>query len=405
MPLAAELELPTFDHTDPALRGARYREAMAGLRGYDGWLAAGPFGFIVLDREAGEFFLRTKQAVFPGLMLAQLFSITDGALHEEIVKNILNVNGEDHRRLRNLINPALAPRAVDRYRPAMRRFLAELLDGVGDDGRCEFIADFAKPYPALVIAAAMGVPLSDAPRLHHWSNWIQRQFDPQSLMSEWEGIERAVGQLYAYEDELIATRRRTRGNDLISALITAEEAGDRLTDDELRNVVLNLLAGGIDTSQSQLAHAVRLLAEHPDQWRALRADPQGLAAAAVEEALRYEPITPFTARITTAELEHRSVRFPAGTVVLVSAWHANRDGVEPDTFDVTARRSSARLLTFGAGIHYCAGANLARAEMQEALAFLAERVRTIAPAGPPQYGTSSGIYGLESLPLTLDRTA
>ena len=147
---------------------------------------------------------------------------------------------------------------------------------------------------------------------------IQRQFDPTSLMAEREQIEQAVAEFYAYEDELIAARRGAGrradhpGDDLISALIEAEEAGDRLTDDELRNLVLNILVGGVDTSQSQLAHAVRLLAEHPDQWELLRPIPRGLAGAAVEEALRYEPITPFTARILVDEVEYRGVTFPAG---------------------------------------------------------------------------------------------
>src|SRR3982075_755289 len=118
---------------------------MAELVAHDGWLAANPYGFTVLDREAGEFFLRTKDAVFPGLTIAELFSISDGALHEEIVKNIINVNGEDHRRLRTLVNPALAPRAVDRYRPAMRGFLEQLLASLPADGRCEFIEAIAKP--------------------------------------------------------------------------------------------------------------------------------------------------------------------------------------------------------------------------------------------------------------------
>ena len=402
MPVAAELELPSFDHTNPELRGERYRAAMSTLNGHDGWLAASPFGYIVLDRESGEFFLRTKAAVFPGLIIADLFGITDGPLREEIVKNVINVNGDDHRRLRNLVNPALSPRAVDRYRPAMRRFAAELLAAVPADGRLEFIADFAKPYPSLVIAEVMGVPRDDAPRLHHWSNVIQRQFDPTSLMNQREQIEQAVAEFYEYEDRLIASRRPAPGDDLISALISAEEAGDRLSDDELRNLVLNILVGGVDTSQSQLAHAVRLLAEHPDQWLLLRRDPRGLAGAAVEEALRCEPITPFTARILIDEVEYRDVRFPAGSIVLVSAWHAHRaGGAEPDGFDLSAERSRERLLTFGAGIHYCVGANLARAEMQEALAFLAERVRTIELDGEPEFGTPSGIYGLESLPLKL----
>jgi cytochrome P450 len=403
VPLAAELELPTFDHTDVDLRGNRYREAMTAISGHDGWLAANPFGFTVLDRGSGEFFLRTKEAVFPGLTIAQIFGIEDGPLHEEIVGNIININGDDHRRLRNLVNPALSPRAVDRYRPAMRRFLAQLLGAIDAGGRIEFIEAFAKPYPSLVIAEVMGAPLADAPRLHHWSNWIQRQFDAQSLIAERGEIERAVAEFYAYEDELIARRRTSPGDDLISALIAAEEAGDRLTDHELRNLVLNILVGGVDTSQSQLAHAVRLLAEHPDQWELLRADPHGLALRAVEEALRYEPITPFTARIAVREIEYRGVTFPAGAVVLVSAWHANRDGVEPDEFDIAAERNRARVLTFGAGIHYCVGANLARAEMREGLAFLAEHVRSVRLDGEPEFGTPSGIYGLEKLPLVLER--
>jgi cytochrome P450 len=400
--LAADLELPSFDHTDAELRGDRYRAAMSGLEGHEGWLAAGPFGYIVLDREAGEFFLRTRAAVFPGLAIADIFQITEGPLREEIVKNIINVNGDDHRRLRNLVNPALSPRSVDRYRPAMRRFLEQLLEQVPADGRCEFIATFAKPYPSMVIAEVMGAPLEDAPALYRWSNLIQRQFDPTSLMGERAAIEQAVAEFYAYEDELIARRRPAPGDDLISALIEAEEAGDRLSDDELRNLILNILVGGVDTSQSQLAHAIRLLAAHPDQWELLRSDPHGLASAAVEEALRFEPITPFTARILIDEVEHRGVTFPAGSIVLISAWHANREGAEHDAFDLTARRGGERLLTFGAGIHYCVGANLARAEMQEGLAFLAERVTSLALDGEPEFGTPSGIYGLEALPLQLE---
>ncbi len=403
MTLAAELELPSFDHTDAELRGERYRTAMAELEAHEGWLAAGPFGFIVLDREAGEFFLRTRAAVFPGLAIADIFQITEGPLREEIVKNIINVNGDDHRRLRNLVNPALSPRAVDRYRPAMRRVLEQLLDEVPADGRCEFIATFAKPYPSLVIAEVMGAAPEDAPALYRWSNVIQRQFDPTSLMTDRAEIEQAVAEFYACEDELIARRRSAPGDDLISALIEAEEAGDRLSDDELRNLILNILVGGVDTSQSQLAHAIRLLAAHPDQWQLLRADPRTLASAAVEEALRFEPITPFTARILIDAVEHRGVGFPAGSIVLVFAWHANRQGVEPDRFDLTAERGGARPLTFGAGIHYCVGANLARAEMYEALVFLAERVSAIVLDGEPEFGTPSGIYGLETLPLKLER--
>ncbi len=345
MSLVSELELPAFDHTEETVRGEDFHAAMAALR-QRGWLAQGPFGYIVLDRESGEFFLRSRAAIFPGMKIAEIFGVTEGPLYEEMKRNILHVNGPDHSRLRSLVNPALSPRAVERYRPVMRGFLGDLLDGVGRGARtgtvrCDFVEAFAKPYPSQVIAAVMGAPLGDAPRLHHWSFWIQRQFDAAGMANERDLIEQAVEEFYAYAEELVAARRDDPGDDLISLLIAAEEEGDRLSDVECINLVFNVLAGGVDTTQSQLAHAVRLLAEHPEQWRALRADP-GLAEAAVEEALRFEPITPFTARILTEEVVHRGVRFPEGTIVMVCAFTGNRDLDGPDSgpagpegFDIT----------------------------------------------------------------------
>ena len=260
----------------------------------------------------------------------------------------------------------------------------------------------AKPYPSLVIATVLGAPLEDAPRLHEWSNWVQRQFDAPTLMAERPRIERHVVELYDYLDALLAARREDPGDDLISQLIAARAEGDdRLSDVELVNLVLDVLIGGIDTTQSQLAHAVRLLAEHPDQWALLRADPS-LAPAVVEEALRYEPITPFTARILIEDVAYRDVVFPRDTVLLICAHTANRDGeADGDAFDVAAAREAGRPLTFGAGIHYCLGANLARAELQEGLRLIAERVETLALDGEPSYEGIQGVYGLRALPLRL----
>jgi cytochrome P450 len=404
MPLVTDLDLPAFDYTDAALHGPRFHATMGELRAR-GWLAATPLGYVVLEREAASFFLRTRGAEFPGMKIAEIFGVEDGPLYEEMRRNILHLNGADHARLRGLVNPAFAPRAVERWRPAMRRFLGELLDALPGDGRCEFVHAVAKSYPARVIATVLGAPLEDAPRLHEWSNWIQRQFDAPTLMAERPRIERAVSELYAYLRELIAARRAAPGEDLVSQLIAAEQEGDRLSDVGLVNLVLNVLIGGIDTTQSQLAHAVRLLAEHPDQWAALRADPE-LAPAAVEEALRYEPITPFTARITVEQVEYRDVTFPQNTILLVCAFTANRDGLDDaDRFDITATRDAGKPLTFGAGIHYCLGANLARAELREALRFLAERVERIELDGEPVYEGVQGVYGLKALPLRLGLAA
>ena len=420
MALVGELELANFDYTDPELRGERFHTAMRELAA-QGWLAAGPYGYIVLDREAGEHFLRTRSAIFPGMKIAELFGVTDGPLWEEMRRNILHINGADHTRLRGLVNPALSPRAVERYRPLMRELLEDLHADVtavgssspagggdapstdaGDGATFDFVEAFAKPYPSQVIASVMGAPLSDAPRLHHWSNWIQRQFDANSMMSERPGIETAVEEFYEYAHALLDARRDDRRDDLNSALLSAEQEGDRLSEEECVNLVLNVLIGGVDTTQSQLAHTIRLLAQHPEQWQALVADPS-LADRAVEEALRYEPITPFTARITVEEVTYRDVTFPRDTVVMVCAFTANRDlpkgSGEPEVFDITAERPRARPLTFGAGVHYCLGANLARLELREALSYLAERSPRLKLAGEPVFESITGIYGLSKLPV------
>jgi cytochrome P450 len=449
--LVSELELPAFDYTDPSLRGERFHEAMRELRGAGGWLAQGPFGYIVLDRESAEFFLRTREAIFPGMKIAEIFGVSEGPLYEQMRRNVLHVNGPDHTRLRSFVNPALSARAVERYRPVMRGFLEELFahttgkhatgkqaaggeatgkpatgkqaaggeaagGSAGDDSstgerrtvRCEFVGAFAKPYPSQTIASVMGAPVADAGRLHHWSSWIQRQFDAAAMATERDGIERAVEEFYEYAEALVRARREDPGDDLISRLISAVGGEKPLSDVECINLVFNVLVGGVDTSQSQLAHTVRLLAEHPQQWEALAADP-GLAGDAVEEGLRYEPITPFTARITTAEVTYRDVTFPEGTIVMVCAFTGNRDiedkggasGSEQDAevFDITAERPHARALTFGAGVHYCLGANLARAELEEALAFMAKRMRGLRLDGEPVYESITGIYGLAELPI------
>ncbi len=400
MPLVTDLDLPAFDYTDADLHGPRFHATMQELRA-QGWLASTPLGYVVLEREAAAHFLRSRSAEFPGMKIAELFGIEDGPLFEEMRRNILHINGADHARLRGLVNPSFTPRAAERWRPFMRRYLEELLDALPADGRCDFVSAFAKPYPSLVIATVLGAPLEDAPRLHEWSNWVQRQFDPPTLMAERPRIERYVTELYEYLDALLAARRDDPGDDLITQLIAAEQEGDRLSDVELVNLVLDVLIGGIDTTQSQLAHAVRLLAGRPEQWAWLREDPASRAPFAVEEALRYEPITPFTARILVEDVEYRDVTFPKDTVLLICAFTGNRDGVSPDAFDVAAERDAGRPLTFGAGIHYCLGANLARAELQEGLRFLAERVDSIALDGEPEYEGVQGVYGLRALPLRL----
>src|SRR3954470_10609218 len=160
-----ELELPTIDYRDPALTGAAFRDTLRELRERS-WVArAEPLGWFVLDHEATAFFLRTRSATFPGRLVLEVQGVTSGPLYERLKGNLLDLDGEEHRRLRKLVQPAFTPKAADAYRPAMREQLAELCSAVEGDGCCAAVATLAKPYPARMIATVMGAPLDDTPRL------------------------------------------------------------------------------------------------------------------------------------------------------------------------------------------------------------------------------------------------
>jgi cytochrome P450 len=280
----------------------------------------------------------------------------------------------------------------------MREIAADLWSALDDTDKCEFVAAFAGPYPARTIAEVIGAPQADAAKLQEWSSWVQKQFDIKALAEQPQRIEQATAELYDYVASLLDRRRREPADDLISTLLKAEEEGDRLSPAECVNLVLNVLAGGVDTTVAQLAHGMRLFAAHPGQWEALRQSPD-LAVRAVDEVLRFEPITPFTARICTEQIEHRGVIFPEGTIVAICAEQANRETEDGALFDITAERPGERALTFGAGAHFCLGQNLARAELEEAFGFLAPRMPDLRAAGPAELGGVGGIYGVDSLPL------
>jgi cytochrome P450 len=402
MTVVTELDLPLLDYTPAELAGNGFHERLAGLseQAWQGWLARSPLAFIVLDRQAAEFFLRSRAAAFPGREIADLLGVTSGQLRQQIDANILNQQGDRHRRLRSLVGPAFTARAADDKRPVMRGFLEQLWREIASATSCDAVAALAKPYPSLTIAAVLGAPLRDAPMLHDWSTWVQRQFDITALADHLAEIERAVAEIYQYVDALLeqrASEPADTSDDLITALLTAVQGGDRLSREECVNLVLNVIAGGIDTTQAQLAHALRLFAAHPAQWELLGQHPD-LAPAAVTEVLRAEPITPFTARICLDALDYRGVVFPAGTIVAICAERANREQDAGEEFDITVQRDG-RLLTFGAGAHFCLGSNLARAELEEALSFLAPRMPGLTAAGQAVLGGVEGIYGIEELPL------
>jgi cytochrome P450 len=380
MNLVTELDLPELDYTEQSFGNTEYHARLADLRRHT-WLARSPLAYLILEREPGELFLRSRATAFPGRQIATFFGITDGPLAGHIDRNMLNLAGERHRALRTMAGPAFGPRAVDEWRPLMRQALTRLWPA--RTASCEFVGTVAGPYAARVMAAILGAPVQDATRLHDWAERVQLQFDPHALAASPGRIETAVVELTEYVGRLL---ERPARHNLVRNL-------GELSRDDCVDLLVNVIAGGIDTIRLQLANAILLFTQHPAQWRLL-ADQPGLVPRAANEALRFEPASPFIARICLRDVECRGVLFPAGTVVAVCAERANRETAGGADFDITAERGDS-ILTFGAGPHACLGASLARAELEEALAYLAPRAPGLELDDMPV----TGVYGLEKLPV------
>jgi cytochrome P450 len=396
--LADDADLPLLTHDDPALAGDRFHEVVDDLASRS-WLVRSDLGYLVLGREQGMALLKDRRLSFPSVELLELQGVTDGIVYDGTTRGLMAQSGQAHARLRRLVSAAFTPRQVERLRPRLREYLAGLWQQIAPAGRCEAVTALARPLPSMAIAELLGVP-ADAAQLALWSGRLQAVFDMDMTAKRAE-IETAHEEVRDYVLDLVQVRRRRPGEDLLSAFVHHEQDGDRLTEDEIVSLTSSVIAGGTDTTESQLAHGLRLFADHPDQWRQLGDDP-ALAERACQEVLRFEPIAPFTARLVREEVELDGIVFPVNTVLFVCAATANRDPktyTNPDRFDIMADRGGAQVVTFGFGAHFCAGSHLARAEIIEALTFLAPRMRGLEPDGEPVFGTPTGIYTMRSLPV------
>jgi cytochrome P450 len=279
-----------------------------------------------------------------------------------------------------------------------------LVDGVADAGRCDVVTDLARPYPVPIICALLGAPRDDWQQFSLWADDVFKAFTFTEGVRDIEPVVmRAWTELDGYVDDMVARRRHSLTDDLLSDLIRAEEDGDRLSEAELRMMAGGLLLAGTDTTRNQLAASVHVLCEHPEQWTLLRERPE-LAMHAVEETMRHSPIACGTLRLVAEDAELDGYIFPAGTMVLVNTAAANRDPAvydDPDRVDIT-REGAPAIQTFGGGIHYCLGANLARRELAEALNVLAARLLNPRIVGPVPWKPMVSLSGPTSLPIEFD---
>ena len=398
-----ELDLPTIDPlaSDPtsADGAASARAALVALRDRS-WIAKGMFGYTILTYEDCQALLRDRRFHNASSRLAELSGMQDNPYFSERRESILSAEGDTHARLRRLVAPAFTPKAADRLRPFMREVINDLVDPFAADGRCEFVADVCEPYPIPIMCELLGAPKEDWRLFSVWAGDLLRIFN-FNLAEDLPIIARTSAELDAYAGALIERRRVTPADDLITDLIAAEEAGDRLSHDELLSLVNAVIVGGTDTTRNQLACTVALFTRHPDQWRLL-ADRPELAPRAVEESMRVLGAIRGTGRFASEDIEYKGVLFPKDTFVSPSFVAANTDpAVFPEAdFDITREGTNAPHLTFGSGIHYCLGAWLARAELQEALPILARRMPDLEVDGEITWKPNGfGIWGPERLPL------
>ena len=397
--LASELDLPEITLADGNYEERRaLRQSLAG----DQWLVRNLFGFEVLRYDDATAVLRDKRWHSAVSRIPELMGITNSDFLERQQVSILSAEGDMHSRLRRLVAPAFTPRAADRLRPFMREVIGRLIDKVADAGHADFATDICEPYPIPIICELLGAPKQDWQLFSRWAGDILEIFS-QDVIDKLDLIMRTQDELGEYTRGLIAERRSKPADDLLTDLIAAEEAGDKLTNDELVMMVNAVIVGGTDTTRNQLGCAVALFAQHPDQWALLAEKPE-LAPRAVEEAMRYFGAVRGTARFASCDIEYRDVLFPAGTFMAVALADANRDPAvfnEPDAFDITSEASGQPQMTFGSGIHYCLGAALARAELQEALPLLAQRMPKLAIDGDITWKPEGvGIFGPAHLPVT-----
>jgi cytochrome P450 len=330
---------------------------------------------------------------------------------------MLDRNPPDHTRLRKLVSKAFTPRRMEALRPRVQALVDEALDAAAAAGTMDLIPDLAFPLPFAVISEMLGMPdhLGDPLQLREWSGTIVRALEPPSDFDLLRRIAEANDLMEAHLREVIAWKRDNQSDDVLSALIAAEEGGDTLSDDELLAQVALLFIAGHETTVNLIGNGMLALLRNPDQLAAMRElggggdDGAGDAAdaatvTAVEEFLRYDAPVQMTRRITLEDVEVGGVTIPKGMFVMCSLASANRDeshfGPTAATLDID-RADAREHLSFGGGAHYCLGAALARLEAGVAISTLIERFPNVAIAGAPVYNGRINLRGLDHLPLQL----
>ncbi len=339
----------------------------------------------------------------PDTMLDQMVREIVGDRLERGSQSMLSRDPPDHTRLRRLVSKAFTPRMIERLRPRIEQLVTETLDRADDRGSIELVGDLAFPLPFVVITELLGMPEADTDDLRTWSGHIVRTLEPVNDPDVLRQIVDAIDNMRALVSDAIAWKRREPADDMLSALVAAEEHGDVLSDEELLEQVMLLYIAGHETTVNLIGNGSLALLRHPAEAERLRADPS-LDGNAIDELLRYDSPVQMSRRVTVGDVEVAGHTIPAQRFVALSLASANRDagrfGPTADEVDLSREDAHAHV-AFGGGAHHCLGAALARLEGQVAIGRLFRRFPSLALAGEPEWNGRINLRGLERLPLSV----
>ena len=403
--------VPYFDVADPAfsVTSAEVRRAREAR-----WYARTSYGLAVLRYDQVSRLIRHPDLRQGSRLWPAHHGITSGPFADWWASWVLNLEDEAHHRMRRLLSPAFSRRIVEALRPRFGNLAGELADSFAGAGRCEFMADFAEPYAARVIAIMLGIAEEEWPTIAAESATVGLAMGVR-IREHLPRIEAALAALYDYADAVIAARRREPRDDLVTSLVKSQAdegdvagygltgdglTGDGLTGAELRDALVLLIFGGFDTTRNQLGLAMQVFLEHTAQWRLLGEHPE-LGAAAVEEVMRVRPTTTWVTREALADFTFDGLDIKAGTTIHLFCESAGTDTAQAGSgeFDITATGRPPHF-GFGGGIHYCLGHYVARADMATALTVLAGRLGDPRPAGEAVWLPDSGNTGPVRLPIS-----
>lgn len=399
---------PVFDPFDPAFRANPYPFYDA-LRTHDP-VHTTPFGMVVLTRyedvawtlKSPDFSRDIDKYATQNSSPARQRRREQGRTR---TKSILNLDPPDHTRLRRLVAKSFTPSAIERLRSRVRELVDQALVASRDTKRLELIDDVAFPVPFQVISELLDMPTDRADELRDWSQAITKSLEPTASEEELDASDAAIDFLIPYLTKIIEDRRRKLGGDMLSSLITVEEAGEQMTTDELMAFVVLLYIAGHETTVNLIGNAMLALLRNPDQMHSVQV--HGIDSHGVDELLRFDGPVQLTVRIPLTEVTYQvdgeSFVVNPGTTVMTSLGGANHDPtlfVDPQRLNLT-RANASRHMAFASGIHYCLGASLARLEAEETIGAVARNFAQIEMVREPEWRDRLTIRGVSRLEMSV----